>query len=277
MRYAEAVAAAPAGSRSFHAADVARLGRGTLSLLFTPGPSAPPLEEVAAALGEEPEALRVVAGALPAEAGQRLRRLARRPVAPAERQRAACRLVRASFWHLAYELAPELWDRLAASEPIAPELLAVLPADGARVLDVGAGSGRLSAPLASRAALLVAVEPSPPLRALLRERLPSAHVVGGHGHRLPLASGWADLVTSCATFGPHPPLGGELVRSELERCARPGGAVALVQPEEPAWWRARGYRLSVYPTPAAALDPDLEDFFGPARPPRHLLFKRLAG
>src|SRR5215471_16952689 len=120
MLYEEAVAAAPAGSRSFRAADVARLGRGTLSLLFTPGPTAPPLEEVAAALGEEPEALRVVAGALPAEAGRRLLRLGRHPVATAGRERAGCRLVRASFWLLAYELAPERWDRLAASEPIAP-------------------------------------------------------------------------------------------------------------------------------------------------------------
>jgi SAM-dependent methyltransferase len=275
VRYAEAVATAPPGSQRFRATDVARLGRSALNQLFSPGPSAPPLEEVAAALGEEPEALHAIATALPGDCGRRLLQLSRRGAAPAEREQAAQRLVRGSFWHLAYELAPELWDRLAAAEPIAPELLAVLPADGARVLDVGAGTGRLAAALAPRAALLVAVEPSPPLRRMLRERLPTVPVAAGHGRRLPIVSGWADLVVSCGTFGPHPPLGGEVVRGELERCARPGGTVALVEPENPAWWRARGYGLTDYPAPEAHLDEEVRCFFGPPRPPHRLLLKAL--
>jgi SAM-dependent methyltransferase len=254
---------------------VARLGRSTLNQLLTPGPSAPPLADVAVALGEEPDALRAIAAALPPARGERLLRLARHGVAPAEREEAARRLVRGSFWHLAYELAPELWGRLAASEPISPELLAALPADGLRVLDVGAGTGRLSAALEPRAALLVAVEPSPPLRRTLQERLPSIHVAAGLGQRLPIATGWADLVVSCSTFGPHPPLGGEVVRAELERCARPGGTVALVGPENPAWWRSRGYALTDYPVPAAYLDEEVQRFFGPPRPPHHLLLRRL--
>jgi SAM-dependent methyltransferase len=275
MRYAEAVATAPPGSECFRAADLARLGRSGLTQLFAPGPAAPPLQEVAAALGEDPEALHALAAVLPPRQAQRLLRLGRRGVAPAERQAAARRLVRGCFWHLAYELAPELWGRLAASEPIAPDLLAVLPADGARVLDVGAGTGRLSAALERRAALLVAVEPSPPLRRMLKERLPSVRVAAGQGQRLPVVSGWADLVVSCSTFGPHPPLGGEVVRSELERCARPGGCVALVEPENHGWWRSRGYSLTEYPVPEAHLDEEVQRFFGPPRPPHHLLLKRL--
>jgi SAM-dependent methyltransferase len=274
VRYAEAVATAPPGSQRFQATDVARLGRSTLNQLLTPGPSAPPLAEVAAALGEEPQALLAIAAALPPSRGERLLRLGQRRVAGAEREEAARRLVRGWFWHLAYELAPELWDRLAASEPISPELLAALPADGVRVLDVGAGTGRLSAALQPRAALLVAVEPSPPLRRMLRERLPSIEVTAGHGQRLPIVSGWADLVVSCSTFGPHPPMGGEVVRAELERCARPGGTVALVGPENPAWWRSRGYALTDYPVPSAYLDEEVQRFFGPPRPPHHLLLRQ---
>jgi SAM-dependent methyltransferase len=184
--------------------------------------------------------------------------------------------VRGAFWYLAYELATDLWDRLAAAETIAPGLLADLPADGGCVLEVAAGGGRLTAVLAGRAAALVAVEPCPPLRRLLRRRLPRVHVIAGVGHRLPVATGWADLVTSCATFGPDPPLGGEPVLAELERCARPGGVVALVGPERPDWWVERGYALSAYPVAAVRLDADLEAFFGPAHPPGHLLLKRVS-
>jgi hypothetical protein len=43
--------------------------------------------------------------------------------------------------------------------------------------------------------------------------------------------GFADVLLSCTTFGPDPPLGGERVAAELERCVRPGGRVVLVGPE----------------------------------------------
>jgi hypothetical protein len=274
VRYAEAVETAPPGSDRFQARDVARLSPAALNLLLEPGPSAPPLEDVAAALAPEPSALYQVAAALPPARGERLLRLGQRPVPPGERTAAARRLVRGAFWFLAYELAFELWDRLAAAEPVAPGLVADLPADGARVLDVGAGSGRLTAALAPRAALLVAVEPSPPLRRLLAERFPCVCVVAGVGHRLPLVSGWADLVVSCATFGPDPPLGGEAVLAELERCLRPGGTLAMVGPEDPAWWRERGFVLLEYAEPVARFEPELEAFFGPPHPPHRLLLKR---
>jgi SAM-dependent methyltransferase len=275
VRYAEAVEAAPPGSDRFQAKDVARLSPTALNLLFEPGPSAPPLEDVAAALAPEPSALYQVASALPPGRGERLLRLGQRPLALDERAAAARRLVRGAFWFLAYELCPELWDRLAAAEPVAPGLLADLPADGARVLDVGAGSGRLTGALAPRAALLVAVEPSGPLRRMLAARFACVRVVAGVGHRLPLVSGWADLVVSCATFGPHPPLGGEAVLAELERCLRPGGTLAMVGPEEPAWWQRRGCELITYPEPEARFDPELEAFFGQPHPPHRLLIKRL--
>jgi SAM-dependent methyltransferase len=275
VRYADAAAAAPAGSEHFQAADLARLSRTTLNLIFEPGPSAPPLEDAAAALGELPEALHAVARGLPRQRGERLMRLSQRPVTAGQREAAARRLVRAAFWYLVYELAPERWDRLATAEPVAPELVRDLPADGARVLEVGAGAGRLTGDLARRAAFLVALEPSRPLRHLLRRRCPDVHVVAGVGHRLPIRSGWADLVVSCSTFGPDPPLGGDGVCGELERCARPGGAVALVGPERPAWWEARGFMMTAYPQPRTRLDPELEAFFGLLDPPHQLLLKRL--
>jgi len=62
---------------------------------------------------------------------------------------------------------------------------------------------------------------------------------------------------------------------ELERCGRPGGVVALVSPEEPEWWRRRGYELRTYPVPPAGIDPEVTAFFGPPRPPHRLAMKRL--
>lgn len=276
MRYDEAVAAVPAGSSRFRPADLARLGRTSLNLLLAPGPSAPPLEDVAIGLAGVPHALFAVASALPPARGERLLRMGQRRWPETERLAAGRRLVRGAFWYLVYELAPDLWDRLSTAEVIAPQLLRDLPADGARVLEVAAGSGRLTAALAPRAGRLVAIEPCPPLRALLRRRLPQVPVVAGVGHRLPVVPGWADLVVSCATFGPDPPLGGDEVLAELERCARPGGCVALVSPEAPAWWQERGYELRTYPEPEVSLDQDVESFFGPPHPPHRLLYKRVA-
>jgi hypothetical protein len=98
-------------------------------------------------------------------------------------------------------------------------------------------------------------------------------VVAGVADRLPVASEWAGLVVSCATLGPDPPQGGERARAELERCAGPGGLVALITPEAPEWWIERGYEMTIYPAPAVRLAPDLEAFFGPAHPPDRLLLR----
>lgn len=275
VRYQQAVAAAPPGSERFRATDLARLAQATLNLLLQPGPAAPPLEDVAAALAPTPDALHRVASALPPARGERLLRLSQRPVPAEAREAAARRLVRGLFWFLAYELEPLLWDRLALAEPIHPALLEALPVHG-RVLEVAAGSGRLTALLEGRARILVAIEPCRPLRRLLRQRCPTAHVMAGTAHRLPVVGGWADLVCSCAALGPDPPLGGEVVRGELERCCRPLGTVALVSPEDPAWWQQRGYEMTEFPILEVKLDPDLEAFFGPPQPPHVLLLKRVA-
>jgi SAM-dependent methyltransferase len=64
---------------------------------------------------------------------------------------------------------------------------------GARVLDVGAGTGALTAELLARGASVAAVEPSPEFAAVLRERFPEVEVHEVPAESLPVGAGEFDL------------------------------------------------------------------------------------
>jgi SAM-dependent methyltransferase len=276
MGYLESAESAPPGSARFSASDVARLSATALNLLFGDDPAAPQVGDAACALAAEPDHLRVIAAALDPGVADALLSGAARSSPPGTRERAADRLVRGAFWHLLYELAPEIWDRISSREPIAPELLGDLPCRPAdRVVEVAAGTGRLTASLEHRVAQLIAIEPSAPLRRLLRRRCPRAQVVAGVGHRMPVESASADVVISSATFEAPLPHEGEPVMREFERCVRPGGLVVLIAAGDPSWWEAQGYALSTYPEPEAVFGAELEAFVGPPIPPHLMLVKRI--
>ena len=181
------------------------------------------------------------------------------------------RLRRALFWPMVYELEPELWDAISQAEPIHPGILAKLEIDGRRVLEVAAGSGRLTVYLCPRAAELVCVEPSSGLRRILVSRCPTADIRAGFFDALPIVDGWSELTVSCASIPPDP---GAVL--ELERATAPGGMLALISPESPDWFQARGWeRLSFDPTEVIMNphDPELEAIFGPLDPPHDLLWR----
>jgi len=184
---------------------------------------------------------------------------------------AAQRLRRALFWPMVYELEPELWDAVSQAEPIHPAVLAKLEIEGRRVLEVAAGSGRLTVYICRRAAELVCIEPSSGLRRILVSRCPSADVRAGFFHALPIGDGWAQLTVSCASIPPDPG-----IVLELERATAPGGVLALISPENPDWFEAHGWeRLSFDPTDVviAPHDPELEAIFGQLDPPHDLLWR----
>jgi SAM-dependent methyltransferase len=260
----------------FTAADLAQLDSATLRMLFGDDPAAPQVEDAAIALGTEPEHLQLIASALPPQVAGALVLLGRHSVTASNRERSAQRLVRGAFWYLLYQLAPEIWDRVATSEHVAPDLLRDLPCRPSdRAVEVGAGSGRLTAVLEQRVGQLIAVEPSSTLRRFLRHRLPLVPVVAGVGQYLPLRSACADVIISCATFDAAPPDSGDLVRAELERCVRPGGMVALIAANDTSWWEAQGYTLTIYPPSDVKFEPELESIVGPPIPPHKLLVKRI--
>ncbi|MGW7426421.1 class I SAM-dependent methyltransferase [Streptomyces sp. NPDC054813] len=97
---------------------------------------------------------------------------------------------------------------------------------GARVVDVGAGTGIATAVLHARGADVVAVEPGEGMAAQFHRTLPGVPLVRGNGNALPLADDTADFLTYAQAWHWTDP-----ARSvpEALRVLRPGGAIAL-------WW-----------------------------------------
>ena len=107
------------------------------------------------------------------------------------------------------EYAPEALDRAA-------EVLG-LTADS-RVVDLAAGSGKLTRPLAARFAEVVAVEPNEEMRAVLAGRSAGIKVLAGTAERMPLPDDFADAVFVGDAFHWFD---GPAAVAELERVLRP--------------------------------------------------------
>ena len=158
-------------------------------------------------------------------------------------------------WELLYRLEPELYDRLASVERLHPGVVGWLPCGVDRIVEVGAGTGRLTMELVGRGRHVVAVEPALPLRQILRRKLEAAghgnraRVIGGFFDQLPLPGDSADLVVACSAFTPTPGHGGDSGLAEMERVCRPGGRVAIIWPNNIDWLTARGYRYVSFPGP----------------------------
>jgi SAM-dependent methyltransferase len=156
-------------------------------------------------------------------------------------------------WELLYRLEPELYDRLVRAERLHPEVLRWLPGDLGRIVEVGAGTGRLTLELASRAREVIAVEPAEPLRRVLHRNLAEAEhgdrvrVTHGFFDELPLADHSADLVVACSALTRDEGHGGEAGLAEMERVCRPGGHVVIVWPNDVRWLSAHGYRHVSFP------------------------------
>jgi SAM-dependent methyltransferase len=158
-------------------------------------------------------------------------------------------------WELVYRLEPALYDRLVTAERLHPAIVRWLPDRLKRILEVGAGSGRLTLELVSRCNELTAIEPAAPLREILTRKLEHAAtgVTGGHQparvrvipgflDALPVADRSAELVVACSVLTPEPSHGGDRGLAEMERACAMQGMVVIVWPNHPEWLEARGYR-----------------------------------
>jgi SAM-dependent methyltransferase len=101
----------------------------------------------------------------------------------------------------------------------------------ARVLDLGAGTGKLSRAIHDAGIDLLALEPQAPLREILTGHLGADRVIEGTAEAIPLPDGSIDAVTVADAFhwfDREPAL------AEIARVLRPGGGLALLS-TAPDW------------------------------------------
>jgi SAM-dependent methyltransferase len=96
---------------------------------------------------------------------------------------------------------------------------------GATVVDLGAGTGKLTRQLLATGARVIAVEPVADMRRVLADAVPEAEVLAGTAEAIPLPAGSVDALT--AGQAAHWFRADEAV-AELIRVLRPGGGIGFV-------------------------------------------------
>lgn len=122
-----------------------------------------------------------------------------------------------------------------------------MPAGARRVLDLGAGTGKLTAGLAARGLEVTAVEPSDEMRGALREALvprDRVRVLAGAAEAIPLRDATVDAVLVAQAWHWVDPA---RAVPEVARALRPGGRLGLV-------WNTRDDRVPWVARLSALLD-----------------------
>jgi SAM-dependent methyltransferase len=145
------------------------------------------------------------------------------------------------------------------------EMVEWLLADSpARVVDLGAGTGKLTRALVDRVQTVVAVEPDPGMRRILSGLLPGTPLLDGVGEDIPLRDGYADAVVAGQAWHWVDPA---RAVPEVARVLRAGGSLGLIwndRDDEDPWIQALSALLDEYGTsPDADYEPIVGPPFGP--------------
>ena len=126
---------------------------------------------------------------------------------------------------------PEDYERGRPGWPAGALAVAGVP-PAATVLDLGAGTGKLTRLLVSRFERVLAVEPADAMRRLLARLCPEAEAIAGTGQEIPLPDGSLDAVFAAEAFHWFDD---ERALAEIARVLRPRGALVLMWnlPDEP--------------------------------------------
>lgn len=127
-----------------------------------------------------------------------------------------------------FELVADVYERARPEYPA--EAIAWLAErlelrEGRTVLDLGAGTGKLTRALVATGAHVIAVEPGDAMRAELERAVPEAQAFRGAAEDIPLPDSSIDAITVGQAF--HWFRHDEAL-SELHRVLRPGGGVGLL-------------------------------------------------
>jgi SAM-dependent methyltransferase len=116
---------------------------------------------------------------------------------------------------------------------------------GATVLDVAAGTGKLTQPLVARGATVIAVEPVAAMREALAATLPGVAALDGTAEALPVADATADTITVGQAYHWF---AGEPALAEFARVLGVDGRLALI-------WNVRDLDQPLWRGVSALIDP----------------------
>ncbi|MBS1676069.1 MAG: class I SAM-dependent methyltransferase [Actinobacteria bacterium] len=120
--------------------------------------------------------------------------------------------------------AADLYERARPGYP--DDAVDWLVPDGARtVLDLGAGTGKLSRSLVGRGLDVIAIEPLPEMRAALTAAVPEVRALAGTAEQIPLADASVDAITVAQAWHWVDP---RRATAEVARVLRPGGTLGLI-------------------------------------------------
>ncbi len=135
---------------------------------------------------------------------------------------------RSTLGRAGFESGSDLYERSRPGYPA--EAVAHLVATsgitaGSRVLDLAAGTGKLTRQLAARGAVCVAVEPSASMREVFVRAVPGVPMTAGTAEAVPVATGAFDAVVAAQSFHWFEPVE---ALAEIARVLRTGGSLSLI-------------------------------------------------
>jgi SAM-dependent methyltransferase len=149
-----------------------------------------------------------------------------------------------------FDRAAEVYERARPEYP-AEAVEWMLPADAHTVLDLGAGTGKLTRALVARGLEVFAVDPSPKMLDQLRTALPGATVSVGTAEDIPLADTSVDAVVVGQAW--HW-VDQDAALPSVARVLRPGGTLGLI-------WNLRDERVAWVERLTAVMHPAEGEIF----------------